>query len=126
MDGGNKMGYVELELYTAMDKYNLYGSEFNKTIIEHISNAVSAKIEGFKLAINRVNLDGVDKVLLKCAEVSINCNALLNDLNDTDKIYTLKKSLEELKVIEDYVIKNANEIIQKLNLDGLMKSIFNK
>lgn len=114
------MGYVELELYTAMDKYNKYGSDFNKTIIQHISNAVSTKIEAFKLAINRVNLDGVDKVLLKCAEVSINCNALLNDIN------TLEKSLEELKVIEDYVLKNANEIMHKLNLDGLMKSILGK
>lgn len=107
---------VELSLYTAMNEYNKYGDNFNKVIINDIDTTVTKQIKDFEYYINKINLDEIGPLILKYSEVSLNCKQLLDDLNNANKINILKKSIEELKIIEEDLQTKIIDIMKKLGL----------
>ncbi|MFR7934714.1 MAG: hypothetical protein ACLU4S_04805 [Clostridium perfringens] len=105
---------IELELYTAMNEYNKYGDDFNKVIINHIDSVVKDKMVEFREDSRKINLKEINLLISKCSEISFNCNLLLNDLRNIDKINNLKKSIEELEIIEEDTSKNIVNILGQL------------
>lgn len=105
---------VELKLYTAMNEYNKYGDDFNKVIINYIDSIVKEKKSEIESISRKINLKGTNLLISKCSEISFNCNLLLNDLRNIDKINNLKKSIEELEIIEEDISKNIVNILGQL------------
>lgn len=109
-----KVEKVELSLYTAMNEYNKRGDDFNKEIINYIEDVVSNTEKELADIFKKINIEGADTLISKYYEILLNCSILSNDLSNIDKINNLKRSIEELNIIEVNMCKEANDTIRKL------------